>query len=163
MLPIELRAYQANDLDALQALDAVCFSTAFRFSRAAMRRFAEARNAIVRVAYEPLQEDSVSSLAGFCIVHIEVAPGKQKVGYVVTLDVHPRRRGEGLGKRLMGSLEGLAWERGAVAMLLHVSVANAPAIRLYERLGYVRFGVKEQFYAEGGDAFLYRKPLAREG
>ena len=158
MPPLLLRAYQAQDLDALQALDAVCFSPIFRFSRSAMRRFAEAGNAVVRVAYEQSNADAEACLAGFCIVHMERARA-QTAGYVVTLDVDPRYRGQGLARRLMGALEDLARERGAVAMTLHVAVANEPAIRLYEGFGYLRASVERHFYAEGGDAFFYRKPL----
>lgn len=160
MPSIHLRTYQPPDLDALQALDAVCFTPLFRFSRSSMRRFAEAGNAIVRVAYEHSQGGAETCLAGFCVVHLERAPQAGKVGYVVTLDVDPRYRGQGLAQRLMGSLEGLAREGGADAMTLHVSVANESAIRLYERLGYLRVGGEKQFYGEGGDAFVYRKPLS---
>ena len=162
MSPIHLRAYQARDLDALQALDAVCFTPIFRFSRSAMRRFAEARNALVRVAYEASEAGVETRVTGFCIVHLERAPGEQKVGYVVTLDVDPRYRGQGLGRLLMRSIEDLAREEGASAMTLHVAMLNESAVRLYERLGYVRVGVEEGFYAEGGDAFRYRKLLSLE-
>ena len=160
MLPIHFRGYQAKDLDALEALDAVCFTPPFRFSRPMMRRSAEARNALVRLAHETSPEGAEGCLVGFCIVHLGRGSGVRKLGYVVTLDVDPRRRGEGLARHLMHSLEGLAQEQGALAMTLHVSVGNEPAIRLYERLGYVRVRVEVQFYGEGGDAFLYRKPLS---
>lgn len=124
-----------------------------------MRRFAEAGNAIVRVACEQARGGVEVGLAGFCIVHLEGGPGVEKVGYVVTLDVDPRCRGQGLGRLLMESIEGPVRDGGGRAMTLHVAVANEAAIRLYERLGYLRAGVEKRFYAEGGDAFLYRKPL----
>ena len=64
---IVLRSYESRDLDAIVELDAECFDPPFRFSKTAMRRFAEAENAWVVVAV------AEGALAGFCIVHMEQA------------------------------------------------------------------------------------------
>jgi ribosomal protein S18 acetylase RimI-like enzyme len=42
-------------------------------------------------------------------------------------------------------------------------VGNEAAMRLYERMGYRRMKVAENFYARGMDAFLYEKPLVKSG
>ena len=60
-----LRGYRDDDLDAMFRLDEVCFEAPFRFSRAAMRRFAKARRARVAIA------ELDGELVGFCIVHVE--------------------------------------------------------------------------------------------
>ncbi len=157
---IDLRPYTASDLDAIAAMDALCFEPLFRFSKGAMRRFAEAKNAIVRLAVLSARETSAERLAGFCIVHLERPEGNLVVGYIVTLDVAPSHRGQGVGHALMRALETHAAEAGAGSMRLHVSVHNAPAIRLYERLGYSPVRVEEGFYAEGGDALIYERRLS---
>ena len=61
---MRLRGYQADDLDAMHALDVVCFERPFRFTRGAMRRFAEAKKARVVVAEEG------DALVGFVILHV---------------------------------------------------------------------------------------------
>ena len=50
--------------------------------------------------------------------------------------VHPRFRGSGLGRAMMGYLHCVAKLRGAKQIRLKVYPDNAAAIRLYESLGY---------------------------
>lgn len=145
------RPYRSDDLAALFALDEACFEPPFRFSRAAMRRFAEAKKARVVIAEE-------DGLAGFCIVHVERVEGG-RVGYVVTLDVAEQWRRKGLAGELMRRVEAEAHEAGCWAMVLHVFVGNDGAIRFYERCGYERWEKAIGFYGEGGDAWVYRKAL----
>ena len=142
------RGFRAGDLEAMYALDVVCFEKPFRFSRVAMRRFAEARRARVVIA----ERDGV--LVGFCIVHVEA-----EVGYVVTLDVAPEFRRHGLASRLMERMEDEAREAECVAMALHVFTGNGAAIRFYERMGYGFWQKAKGFYGVGVDALVYRKGL----
>jgi ribosomal-protein-alanine N-acetyltransferase len=150
---VRLRGYDPGDLDALFALDEICFEPAFRFSRAALRRFAETRRARVIVA------EAAGVVVGFCITHIErTATGCS--GYVVTLDVAPGWRERGLARRMMLNMEAQVRSEGCRTMLLHVFTGNAAAILFYERLGFERGHTAEAFYAPGLDAFVYRKSLS---
>lgn len=146
------RNYRPDDLDAMVALDASCFDAPFRFTKDAMRRFAEAENAWVIVA------DDGEGLAGFCIVHRERSVGPP-IGYVVTIDVAERWRGQGVGERMLSDAE--TWVRSwkCVGMMLHVFVKNQPAIRFYERLRYRRVGTQRGFYGPGMDGAMYWKDL----
>jgi ribosomal-protein-alanine N-acetyltransferase len=149
---VALRDYRSSDLDSIVRLDQVCFAAEFQFDRASMQGFAEARNAIVVVA-----ESAGGEVAGFVIVHVERVPAGQR-GYVVTLDVAENHRRLGLAGRMMREVEVRASAAGAQWMELHVFTGNEGAIRFYERLGYVRVGVRRRFYgASGLDAFVYRK------
>ena len=132
----------------MYALDIACFEPVFRFSRRAMRRFAEAAGALVAIAEEE------GRLVGFAIVQME-----GEVGYVATLDVDPAWRRAGLAVRLMVEMERQAEAAGAVEMQLHVFAGNERAMRLYERLGYGRLGVAAGFYGRGLDAVVYAKYL----
>ena len=135
------------------ALDEACFAPAFRFSRSAMRRFAETRRARTVVWEE------AGVLAGFCIVHVERS-GSARTGYVVTLDVAKSHRRRGLARQMMLASEAAARADGCEWMLLHVSVDNAAAIRFYEGMGWTRRHTVEAFYGPGLDALVYGKPLA---
>lgn len=149
---LRFRNYSPDDLGAMVALDASCFDVPFRFSREAMRRFAEAENAWVILA-----EDG-QGLAAFCIVHRERSVGPP-IGYVVTIDVAERCRGQGIGERMLSDAE--TWVRSwkCVGMMLHVFVRNERAVRFYERLQYRRVGVQKGFYGPGMDAAMYWKDL----
>jgi [ribosomal protein S18]-alanine N-acetyltransferase len=150
---VELRLYRTGDLLAIVQLDELCFSEEFRFDRQAMREFAEAQNAITLIA-----EDEGGGLVGFVITQLGgSATGKH--GYIVTLDVSPENRRCRVGDRLMNEMEGRARLAGAAWMELHVFAKNDGAIRFYERQGYLRVGIKTNFYGRNLDAFVYRKDL----
>jgi [ribosomal protein S18]-alanine N-acetyltransferase len=132
----------------MHALDLVCFEPVFRFSRGAMRAFAEAPGAVTMLA------EAQGKLAGFCIAQLE-----DRTGYVVTLDVAPEWRRRGLARRLMADIESRLHAAGAEEMHLHVFSGNTAAIRFYEAIGYAQSGVVENFYAQNLHALLYRKKL----
>lgn len=162
-----LRDLQPGDLERMYALDLVCFGEPFRFSRAAMRRFALAVEASVRLALASAasdlrQPERETALLGFAIVHRQAAP-QGWTGYVATLDVHPAARRQGIAACLMRDLQATAKANGAATMSLHVFVENEAAIRLYERLGYRCHGTVANFYAPGLDALYFELSLDVEG
>jgi [ribosomal protein S18]-alanine N-acetyltransferase len=153
---ISLRDYRANDIEAMFQLDELCFDSRFRFDRRSMRGFAEEGNALVRIA-----EGTCGKLAGFVIAHVEHVASEWRA-YVVTLDVAAERRRQGLAGKLMQAAEESAIASGVRWMYLHVFTGNEPAIRFYERIGYVRIRTRRGFYGGPGlDAFVYGKELQR--
>ena len=148
MNQVTLREYRPGDAEAMYALDLLCFEPPFRFSRRAMRSFAEQRGAMTVLA------EADGELVGFSIAHRE-----GDWSYVVTLDVAPAWRRRGLARQLMEQLEAQARAAGSLGMTLHVYAGNAGAIRFYEELGYSRAGRAENFYGRGKDALVYRKDL----
>jgi [ribosomal protein S18]-alanine N-acetyltransferase len=143
---VVLRGYRPGDWKAMYALDVVCFEAPFRFSQREMRRLAEGQGAAVVLA------EAEGVLAGFCIAQPE---GDR--AYVMTLDVAPERRRQGIAAQLMTEVEMQTRNAGARGIALHVYNGNAGAIRFYERMGYGRVGVAEGFYGRGLDALVYQK------
>ncbi len=129
-------------------LDLLCFEEPFRFDLKTMRRFALRPGAIVSLVYSDM------GLDGFVIVHL-----RRDTADVVTLDVHPNRRRQGIAGALLEAAEGQARIAGARWMELHAFVGNATAIRFYERAGYGCETIVRSYYGAGLDAFLYRKAL----
>ncbi len=156
MIPeARIRQYHEDDLDVMVALDQTCFGEDFRFDRASMRSFAEARNALTLVA-----ERDATELLGFIIVHLEHVEVTVR-GYIVTLDIALSWRRAGLAAELVHSAEAQVAAAGADGMELHVFTGNHGAIQFYERLGYRRIATRRRFYGKAGlDAFVYRKTFA---
>jgi ribosomal-protein-alanine N-acetyltransferase len=154
---VVLRGYRPSDLQAIFALDQICFAPPFRFSMRAMRQFAESQNALTVVA----EGDGTAEVAGFCIAHVEDLD-ERRLAYIVTLDVAPDERRRGLAQAMMGEVEQQARAAGCTAMELHVSVENEGAIAFYEREGYARVRVVKSFYGSGRHAFLYSKKVAED-
>ncbi len=85
--------------------------------------------------------------------------GKELIGYAtvilakfrklrgnayLTIAIHDRHRGKGIGTKLISIAENYAKERGARRMELEVFAKNTKAIKLYRYLGYEQEGVKRQ-------------------
>lgn len=82
---------------------------------------------------------------------------------ILTVGVAPWARRQGIGRALMTAAIGVARETGAEAMFLEVDVANAAAVALYERLGFLRAGLRKAYYDRGAngraDALVMRLDL----
>ncbi len=68
-------------------------------------------------------------------------------------------RNKGVAKALMDALHEKAKALGAKRCLLEVRVSNLPAISLYEKYGYEKYGVRKRYYEDGEDAFVMQKQL----
>lgn len=73
------------------------------------------------------------------ILRIAVLPDFQKMGFA---------------EKLLNFLESLANGR---EILLEVKRENFPAIRLYEKKGFINFAVRKRYYPDGKDAILMKK------
>jgi len=86
---------------------------------------------------------------------------------ILTVGVAPWARRQGVAKALMTAAIGAAQAAGAADMFLEVDVDNAPAVSLYERLGFVRTGLRKGYYDRGAggraDALVMRLDLTSAG
>ena len=57
-------------------------------------------------------------------------------------------RGKGIGRQILLQLLEEGAKMGAEAFTLEVRVSNAPAIHLYESLGFLSEGIRKNFYEE---------------
>ena len=144
------RPYKPEDFDLLYALEELCFEPPYRFSRRYMRLLVNCANVATWIAEEDGQ------MAGFAIVEWNQEPGEM-TAYIQTIEVAPEKRGCGVGRELLNRIEGSARDAGAGMIWLHVEVANAGAIRLYEAHGYRCEGRRENYYPRGRSALIYMK------
>lgn len=69
-------------------------------------------------------------------------------GDVTNVAVRRDRQREGIGHFLMDSLIRLSAERGVRIIHLEVRESNGTALRLYERMGFVRDGLRKNYYTD---------------
>lgn len=82
---------------------------------------------------------------------------------IVACFTAPWARGQGAGRKLMETAEQLAIEMGYKVMQVDVRETQVHAIELFEKLGYVRWGVNPAYaFVDGGmiRGFYYTKTLA---
>jgi ribosomal-protein-alanine N-acetyltransferase len=86
---------------------------------------------------------------------------------ILTVGVAPWARRKGVAQALMAAAVGAARSAGAADMFLEVDVDNVPALALYERLGFVRSGLRKGYYDRGAngraDALVMRLDLTSGG
>ena len=91
-------------------------------------------------------------LAGFIILNLQGT----FVGYIQTICIAPKSRGQGCGSTLIAFAEDRIL-RDHANVFLCVSSFNHAARRLYQRLGYAQVGELEDFLVAGHSELLLRK------
>lgn len=82
--------------------------------------------------------------------------------HIATIASHPQWRGCGLGQWLMVALMEAAHARGARLVTLEVRASNAPAQKLYEKLGFEITGHRRRYYRDGEDGLIMTTPALAE-
>ena len=151
MTDFRIRRATPADLDALLALERRAFTTD-HLSRRQYRHHIGSASARVLAAVD------ASGLLGKAVVFFR---GGSDVARLYSIAVADAARGRGIGEALVRAVERAARAQGCKRLRLEVRQDNAGAIRLYERLGYRRFGAYAGFYEDGADAWRYEKGLKK--
>jgi ribosomal protein S18 acetylase RimI-like enzyme len=101
-------------------------------------------------------------IAGY--VCIGTAALTESSWYVYWLCVHPAAQRRGIARALQDRIERFVWSRGGRRLVVETSGRPDydPAHRFYQRAGYVKAGVIQDFYRAGDDLVIYVKPLRRD-
>ncbi len=89
--------------------------------------------------------DAVQGYAGMAVNF------NAKDGHLTNVAVHPAAQRRGIATQLITALIQVAQENHLLTLSLEVRADNAPAQRLYRQLGFVRSGIKHEYYLEDGE------------
>lgn len=144
---MRIRKLVLEDAPAIAELEKRCFSDPW------------SEKSIASEVHNPLAYWLVAEEGGEILGYI----GSQSVldaADVMNLAVSPEHRRKGFGEKLIKALTRHLQENGVIALLLEVRVSNAPAISLYEKLGFVQVGRRPRYYTNPReDALILRKEL----
>jgi ribosomal protein S18 acetylase RimI-like enzyme len=147
---VKIRPAKIGDISALVELENKCFD----YDQLGRRNF----HWMIKNAHSIfLVIDYDKQLLGYGLVLINSGTSLARLYSICTLDEY---QGHGLASKLIANLEQRASEDEDCAYLrLEVKSDNKPAIKLYEKLGYKKFTVKEHYYDDGRAAFCYEKRI----
>lgn len=81
---------------------------------------------------------------------------------MMNLAVHPEFRRQGVAQDLVQALIDGLNQRGSHCLTLEVRASNAPARKLYEKLGFVQVGIRPNYYQHPReDGLILRKEWER--
>ena len=119
---------------------------------------------------DPWSEKSVASeLNNRLSLWLVALDGDTVAGYVgsqsvldeadmMNIAVHPDYRRQGIGRNLVLALADALKKKGIRGLMLEVRVSNAPAIALYEQLGFRQVGMRPNYYRNPKEnALILRK------
>jgi ribosomal-protein-alanine N-acetyltransferase len=104
-----------------------------------------------------LARDAAGAAVGFAL--FQLLPGEAEL---LRIGVVPEARRRGAARRLLAAALGALAAGGRPACHLEVRAGNLPACALYERLGFVRVGLRRAYYADGEDALRYARAAPAE-
>ncbi len=114
--------------------------------------------ALLRLLGDPARERYAAHLDGCLAGVLVLCLQGAFAGYLQAVCVAPELRGRGLGSELVAFAEARIF-RDHPNVFLCVSSFNAPARRLYERLGYAAVGELADFVVQGRSEVLMRKSI----
>lgn len=130
-----LREMLVEDLDQVMKIEESLF--AVPWTREGYFTFLTRENSMFLVVEEK------GEILGYCGLLMVLDEGD-----VTNVAVRGDRQREGIGNFLMESLIRLSREQGIRMIHLEVRAGNETAIRLYERLGFVRDGLRKAYYTD---------------
>ena len=95
----------------------------------------------------------VAELGGVIVSYVgaESVLDESNIGNIVT---HKEYRGKGIATELFEALLTELKAQGIKKLFLEVEHDNTPAIGLYEKLGFLNYGYRRDYYGQGKDAVL---------
>lgn len=147
------RAVRADAIDIVE-IEAAAFSEGDRFSVRQVRRLIDNPRAIVLVAQS--QDQRGQRVVGW-IVALVRSHRRWRSGRIYGVAVANRFKGMGVGRALVAeSIDHLGHE-GIERVYLEVRTGNAPAIALYESLGFEAIALLGDYYGDGAHGMRMRR------
>ena len=140
--PVEIADMTLDDVDAVQEVERASFPVPWP-ANAFRHELTQNRNARYVVARSG---DRIVGYGGLWLMVDEA--------HITTFAVHPDRRRERIGERLLQRLFEVAGAMNAEWLTLEVRASNLGAQKLYEKYGFRRAGVRRRYYSDNNEDAL---------
>lgn len=151
---ILLRGVETTDLEALFAIDGECFRPGIAYSRPELRYYLGHPRSLSVVAVD----DMADAIVGFAIAESYLQKGLP-IGHVITIDVRPWSRRQGIGRMLMDAILARLSDTGITLVTLEVAADNTAGQAFYQHFGFSKTGRIPGYYKGKLDALIMEKKL----
>lgn len=131
---ISIRRMQPEDVPAVAALEAACFSEPW--SEQAFLDALKQPEALMMTAIG-MENNPI----GYCGIYLSADEGE-----ITNVAVRPDHRKQGIADAILTEMLSESQKRGAQTIYLEVRESNLPAQKLYEKHGFVSCGIRKNFY-----------------
>ncbi|CEJ56532.1 Putative N-acetyltransferase [Penicillium brasilianum] len=100
-----------------------------------------------------LAMDDKDEMVGVVVSKLEPHRGGPLRGYIAMLAVREEYRGRGIATKLVRMAIDAMTERNADEIVLETEITNTAAMKLYERLGFLRSKRLHRYYLNGNSAY----------
>jgi ribosomal-protein-alanine N-acetyltransferase len=142
MLELELRRLDLGDLDAIERIERASYPTPWSRSMFASELAKPSSLSFGAV-------DETGTLVGYLVLSRYV-----DAWHIMNVAVAPERRRQGIASALLQRLLELTKDDSLRGYTLEVRVSNLGAIRLYERFGFRRKGIRRGYYTDNREDAL---------
>jgi ribosomal-protein-alanine N-acetyltransferase len=142
MLELELRRLDLADLDAIERIERASYPTPWSRSMFASELAKPSSLSFGAV-------DETGTLVGYLVLSRYV-----DAWHIMNVAVAPERRRQGIASALLQRLLELTKDDSLRGYTLEVRVSNLGAIRLYERFGFRRKGIRRGYYTDNREDAL---------
>lgn len=151
-----LRDFQPAEFESVWRIDQKCFPPGVSYSRLELAAYLRRPGAFCLVAESSETGAKISpAILGFIVAET----GSRGSGHVITIDVLPDARGEGVGTRLLGAAEDHLRASNCHGVVLETAVDNRAALSFYKRRQYQVINTIPRYYSNGVDALVLKKDL----
>lgn len=131
-----------EDLPRLAEIHASSFS--HKWGAAELARMKAQKGTIILVSRRSSPYGTRAPL-GFLVLRLAADEAE-----VLTIAVHPRQRGRGIGKKLMEAGLFRLYSDRCKSLFLEVDSSNESAVLLYRSLGFKEVGQRKSYYSDSG-------------
>lgn len=150
---LQFRPMGAADAEAVSALEASCFAGAAHTPWTPTQFLSELGEdaTVPRSWWVAHDNGELVGLAGGMVIEHDVQ--------ILDIAVAPERRRAGIARKLLAHVSYDAQMLGCTTASLEVEDGNAPAMALYEHLGFKQIGRRRNYYGQGTDALVMQAEL----
>lgn len=151
MEDVNFRQAQIKDIEQLAKIERACFS----YDALSEKNF---KHIIAKANADVLVYELEGKIAGYGILFYRRGTSLCRL---YSLGVSPNFQGRGIGQKLLARLEQSAQSNDMTYMRLEVKKDNTAAIALYEKVGFVPFMIKHDYYEDHSDALCMEKRVQK--